>query len=235
MKFSFVSLIALASLDVFAQSDESSESVAEPVQLSRFTVEPEFTLSEDSSASIFVNNEDTRVTFKFTNKEPFPVQVVAFGGSFKYPGSSDPYANLTTTPITNFIAEANSNKSYSTDVKTTLPPQDFDLEFYFLVGYEGISEYVSSDLYQVSVLDPPVSSWDPKFLFVQLIIGATVLVGTFWISNTYVIPFYLGDYLKDKSKDDSKSGVVPNDKGYDESWIPPHHLKKTEKKIRKVK
>lgn len=108
---------------------------------------------------------------------------------------------------------------------------------FFLVGYKGVSTVIETDVIKVTVSDPPVSAWDPKLLFVQLVVALSVMGVGYWISNTYITPYFEEQQLRGSKKDEkstTKSGVAAGPKGYDESWIPPHHLN-ANKKTKKTK
>lgn len=105
MKFSLASLsiLALAPLAVFAQSDESIQEPKVPVQLTKFRVEPSFPQNKGGAIPEFINEKETPVKFTFINNESFPIQVAAFAGSFNYPGKTDPYANVCNFNIYNIL------------------------------------------------------------------------------------------------------------------------------------
>lgn len=117
-----------------------------------------------------------------------------------------------------------------------MPPDDFILRLFFLVNYQGVATAIETNDIKVTVSDPPLSAWDPKLLFAQLIVGLLVTGIGYWISNAYVSP-YFNDQPRPVQKEAvaTKSGVAVGAKGYDESWIPQHHLNSNVKKSRKVK
>ena len=91
MQFSLasLSLLAMAPLAVFALATE----VEQVAELTKFSVEPTFPESQGAVAEL-INENETPVSFNFVNNEDFPVQVVAFGGSFTYKGQDSPYRNV---------------------------------------------------------------------------------------------------------------------------------------------
>lgn len=134
--------------------------------------------------------------------------------------------------------EANGVQTFTTNLKLILPPQDFDLAFSFLCAFEGGMSTFEAESIAITVSDPPISIWDPKFVIAQLILGLTVIGLGYWVANAFVFP-YFEDTQKPAKKivveaEPQTSGVVPNDKGYDEAWIPQHHLD-SGKKTRKTK
>ena len=56
------------------------------------------------------------------------------------------------------------------------------------------------------------------------------------LSHTYLMPYFEEQpkHVKKAEESSHNAGVVPNEKGYDEAWIPQHHLAHA-KKTRKTK
>lgn len=228
MKFQILSSLFLSSLFVFAQEEFEDEPVA---QLARFNIEPRFVAFDPTERPDLTNGQETTVSFTVTNDEDYPVQIAAFGGYFSYPGQDTPYANLTKTALSDVTIEGNSVKSFITNVKPTLPPTDFDLYFNFIVGYEKQFSSVSINPVSVTISDPPISAWDPKLIFVQVILGGGVMILGYYLSNTYILPYFVDPTDTKKVDADKKT---PKAQGYDESWIPKHHLTGGNKKSRKA-
>jgi hypothetical protein len=232
MKFQILSSLLLSSLFVFAQEKFKDEPVS---QLARFSIEPKFVAFDSTEKPDLVNGQETTVNFTVTNNEDYPVQVAAFGGYFSYPGKATPYANLTKTALSDVTVEGNSVKSFITNVKPTLPPTDFDLYFNFIVGYERQFSSVSIRPISVTISDPPISAWDPKLLFVQAILGGAVMILGYYLSNTYILPYFVDPAESKKAAADAyKKASASKAQSYDESWIPKHHLTGSNKKTRKA-
>ncbi|KAF5096926.1 hypothetical protein D0Z00_002586 [Geotrichum galactomycetum] len=233
MKLQILSSLLLSSLFVFAQEEFEEEPVTP--QLARFNIEPKFVAFESAETPDLVNGKETTVNFTVTNNEDYPVQVAAFGGYFSYPGQVTPYVNLTKTALSDVTVEGNSVKSFITNIKPTLPPTDFDLYFNFIVGYERQFSSVSIRPVSVTISDPPISAWDPKLLFVQVILGGAVMILGYYLSNTYILPYFVDPAESKKAAAVAdKKASASKAKGYDESWIPKHHLTGGNKKTRKA-
>lgn len=197
--------------------------------------------TDENKIPEFTNEKETRVQFAFINTDPeTSVHVAGYFGSFYYNYNKKdpktgadpaPYANLTSTKIGPLAVEPGKNVTFEGKIKVTLPPEDFDLVLNFFVGAQGDMAVVKHAPIRVSIVDPAVSVFDPKFLLAQIILALTVgMLG-------YVGYFsYLQPYLQSTKpvvantpvKKGSVAAVVEKkkagEKGYDESWIPKEHL-----------
>ncbi|KAF5099604.1 hypothetical protein D0Z03_000978 [Geotrichum reessii] len=234
MKFQLLSSLFLSFLLVSAQEEFDVEDES-ALQLTQFSIKPAFVGFDPSKTPDLVNGQEATVNFTVTNGEDFPVQIAVFGGSFVYPGADTAYANLDRTPISDLTVEANSVKWFVRSIKPTLPPTDFDLHFSFIVGYENRFVTVPVPPVSVTISDPPISAWDPKLLFVQVILGGVVMALGYYLSNTYVLPYFVDPAERKKATTVTKKNESnANTQGYDESWIPKHHLTGVSKKSRKT-
>ncbi|KAF5101560.1 hypothetical protein D0Z00_000835 [Geotrichum galactomycetum] len=240
MKFSVASLalLALAPAAVFARASEPEASVQ---PLEHFSVEAVFPDSEDLAVAELANDHETPVKFTFTNQELFPVQVATFGGSLTYAGQDKPYTNLTTVKVGSVVVPPQGEHILSTGLKISLPPHDFDLRFNFLVAFEGGVSDFEVDPVKVTVTDPEVSIFDARLIIAQALLALTA-IGLGYAAYVLGLSPYLEDRkaaagpsaaeIEKKKQEQQTSGVVLNENGYDESWIPQHHLnsnKKTKK------
>lgn len=144
---------------------------------------------------------------------------------------------MTTIKIDPILVEARGVQAFSTNLKVTLPPKDFDVAFNFLCAYEGGMSSFELDPIAVRVSDSPISILDPRFVIAQIILALTVIGLGYWVSNAFVLPYFEEQQKSAPKKvvveaEPQTSGVVVGEKGYDEAWIPQHHLtsgKKTKK------
>lgn len=237
MKLSTIALSILAPLSVWAagSATDIEEEIVES-KISKFSADPEFKGFSKSDVPLLINGVELPVTFEFSNNESHPLQVMTFAGAFTYEDQAAPYANLSTVKIGPIHVGAEGRSNFTTNLKVDLPPHDFLLNFTFLVANnEGSLEPYTTKAVKISVSDAPISVFDIRFLVAQAFLAVTV-IGLGYIA--YIV--FGATYLEEKKPavkkhvvDEPKtSGVVVNEKGYDESWIPQHHLnggKKTKK------
>lgn len=214
--------------------DENEGSVPSLVNLENVLVSTVFPDSDGNDASVLTNGVETPVEFHVENKEPQTVTIGAMGGGFyekpkKKETQGKLYANLTTTQIGPFTVKSGEKFNIKHKISVTLPPTDFDLNVVLLGDYEKQIASIDAGKVAVTVEDQPISALDPKLILVQAIIALTTIGLGYFLSTTFLMP-YLEPKKKAKEtkKDDTRpAGVQPNEKGYDESWIPETHLKKT--------
>lgn len=183
---------------------------------------------ESTKLPEFINDKETPVQFEFTNNEETAIHVAGYFGSFYYNKKgkieNTPYANLTTSKIGPLAIEPGQNASFDAKVLVSLPPEDFDLIISFFVGYQGEMIVIEASPIKVTISDPPVNFFDPKFLFVQLVLGLTIAAIGFVLSSNFILPYFEKNLSSPKKPVVEKKSVNTGNKGYDESWIPSHHL-----------
>jgi hypothetical protein len=235
MKLSSFSVLAFAALGVVAAQESAKVNAGDFLDVqTKFSA-----IDSQKDVPELINDQETPVEFIFTNKNaPGPIVVAAIGGAFydkKTPGQI--YANLTNTKVGPLTIEPGSQDTLIHNVRVDLPPIDFDLSFTVFVQYSG--EFLSLSLKPETVVvnDAPISGWDPRLILVQLIIAVSAAGVGYLLSKRVILPYLetkFPDAAAKTKKEESKSGraspaVNLNKKGYDESWIPEHHLKSKKK------
>lgn len=229
-------------LPVFGLAADSSESNIDEnegtapslVNLENVLVSTVFPEAEGRDVAVLTNGVETPVEFLVENKEPQTVTIGAMGGGFyekpkKKETQGKLYANLTTTQIGPFTVKSGEKFNIKHKLAVTLPPTDFDLNVVLLGDYDKQIGSIDAGKVAVTVEDPPISALDPKLILVQAIIALTTIGLGYFLSTTFIMPYLEPKKAKKESKktDSKPAGVQPNEKGYDESWIPETHLKKT--------
>lgn len=233
MKLERIALGLLLPLFGYAAEDTQQPEAPSIVKLENIEVKAVFP-GYEGSVPVLTNGEERAVEFYVENKESKPVTIGAMGGGFyertKKKTGLKAAANLTTTEIGTHTIKAGEKYTIKHSLLSTLPPLDFDLKMFLLGEYEEQVARIEVEPIAVSVEDPPISIFDPKLIFVQIILGLTLSGIVYVVGTTYLKP-----YLEPKKKAHTSSseasskkvsGVKPNEKGYDESWIPENHLKK---------
>lgn len=187
-------------------------------------------------ANTFVNGENVPIELSFANKEKDTVSVVAVGGTFYDLTTDKIVVSVQGTQVGPIKVESGKTAALSHTFETNL-----DAKLYRAV----IQVYIQfgNEVYQVHAYDGPVAIVDPyvspfswKFLVAQVVLGLTAAALGYYAVTVYAIPYATGTYGVEKKPVRAKpvapagSGVKTGPKGYDESWIPKHHLDQDKKK-----
>lgn len=202
----------------------------------------------DNGLVEFVNDKELPVQLIVSNNAPVgsedsSVMIGALGGAFfevdKKSGapSSKVYTNMTVAQVGPVTVGAGETKEIDHKLRVALPPNVYGMALTLYVQHQDEVFTVQLAKDKVSVEDEPISMWDPRLIIVQTILGATMLVGGYLLSKTYVIPLLDGKKstgadesqsrrkVKAKSPVREKSPESGSDSPYDEQWIPEHHLR----------
>ncbi|CAN6647844.1 hypothetical protein TRVA0_022S01970 [Trichomonascus vanleenenianus] len=203
------------------------------------------------SRAELMNDKEAILELTVTNNENVPITIAGFGGSFYEPNSKEDkvYTNLTMTKLeADTTVQPNSQHKIQQRLSVQLPPYDFDLavQAFALLASEqesnGIALIESSNRARVSIVDPPVSWFDPRLILAIALLLASVTISGYYLVTLIVLPYISGSPMgkpvekkpaKVESSQARSSGVQPGEKGYDESWIPEHHLKQSKRRTKK--
>ncbi|CAK4033870.1 related to signal sequence receptor alpha chain [Lecanosticta acicola] len=205
-----------------------------------------------------VNGRPTRAVLKFTNNEDEDVNVLVALGALltptDVPGAPDPpqtMRNLTGAKFGTTIP-AKSKEALTYSFATVMHPQDVTLELKTIVA-RGQSLYTLTVFREgVSIVEAPVSIFDPQIIFLYLFLAAAFGGTCYFIYSTWITTLFpqkrrggKGGERAKRSTGGSKPvdpadqvGVAGADgpavatgaKAYDESWIPAQHLQKPQAK-----
>lgn len=234
MKFRLLALTAACLAGAVNAAEKTLEelSVANSPALENLHVKVDFPDNDkEQDATVLVNDQEHRVTFRVANSGNEPVVLAAYGGALYYKGQDSPYVNLTTVKLGPYQIPPQSQYTAEHAVRMSVPPVDFDLAFTLYVQHaEEILRY-THEKQPVTVQDPPISPFDPKLLIVQLVLGATAIAGGYFLTQKVILPYLDTKFPKEKKKaavpaQTAEAKPKPADgKSYDEEWIPQHHLR----------
>ncbi|TID19006.1 signal sequence receptor alpha chain [Venturia nashicola] len=200
-----------------------------------------------------VNRHATQALLSFSNAEPEPVNIRLIGGSLwtlEAPGKPEPYIlrNLTTVPY-NVEVPAGTNQSLTYNFAQELYPQDLRLVLGAVVDKGENAFQVAIFNSTVTVVEAPLSFFDPQILFIYLLLAAMFAGTLYFIYNTWIKTLFPQTKRRGKggerartSTQGKKTAVAPADQvsvigadgpavtGFDSSWIPPNHLQRPEPK-----
>lgn len=212
-------------------------------ELEKVNVDVVFT-SENELPEL-INGQEIPFEMVVSNGESDTVTIDGFGGEFSENNKKEKHvANLTSTKINSVEIKSGEHAKISHSLRVNLPPTELQLAVQLIGNMNSELVRVNVPKFPVSVNDPAISWFDPKLILAQLILAGTLLAAGWTVTKMYVMP-YLEPKKSEKKKkaasnsstnnnnDDDSSGVQTNGKGYDESWIPEHHLRPTTGKKKK--
>ncbi|KAK5119103.1 hypothetical protein LTR62_000314 [Meristemomyces frigidus] len=199
-----------------------------------------------------VNGRATKAALSITNHETTPITVLIVGGSLTTPidtpGAPDPptiLRNLTAQKY-GLQVPAGSSESLTYAFATEMHPQDLRLSISAVLQNEAGSIYTMMAYNEtVSVVEAPLSWFDPQIIFLYLFLLAAFGGLCYFIYTTWITTLFpqkkrggKGGERAKRSSGGSKpvdpaeqvsvvgadGPAVTKSSGYDESWIPAAHL-----------
>ncbi|KAM0722120.1 hypothetical protein Q7P37_001561 [Cladosporium fusiforme] len=256
----FHAVSAVAQLPEGIKVEEIEEEVEDPTKQQTPNINVDITTSFPQ-AEIFgvklVNGHPTRAVLDVHNQEPEAIQVLIVGGSLTTPVDT-PGApevpvilrNLTTQRYGVSIP-AGERESLTYSFATEMHPQDLRLNL-AAVLQSSAGQVYTRQIYNetVSVVEAPVSFFDPQIIFLYLFLLAAFGGVCYFIYNTWITTLFpqkrrggKGGERATRSSGQTKK-VDPTDqvsvvgadgpavtsgaKGFDQSWIPAAHLQRPE-------
>jgi len=191
------------------------------------TTEPEIlvtaSFAEDNPFGHVVNGEKNKITLTLENNSDRNVTVTSIAGSFHHPETNDVIKNVTTLQYGIRLVEGTKLQIPYT-FYSEFKPGDIRLNIWLEHAVDDEKYRVTAYDSIVTVVEPEVSIYDLKLLSTYLVVAA--LLGAL----TYVAYLTFVPHSK-KPRKAGTSAPVDNvtatpSSGYQEEWIPEHHLKK---------
>ncbi|KAK3111074.1 Increased recombination centers protein 22 [Teratosphaeriaceae sp. CCFEE 6253] len=175
--------LALVALRAFAQAQEGIQ-VENMEKLEIFGVK-------------LVNGRATRAVLDVSNHEPAPISILVVGGSLTTPidtpGAPDPpvlLRNLTATRY-NIVIPAGESETVTYSFATEMHPQDLRLSIAaVLQNSEGAIFTKAVYNETVSVVEAPLSFFDPQIIFLYLFLLAAFGGTCFFIYSTWITTLF---------------------------------------------
>ncbi|KAF2667041.1 hypothetical protein BT63DRAFT_427460 [Microthyrium microscopicum] len=221
-----------------ANEPNAGQSPPNPL-LSQLKVAAEVTFPDSEVFGIkLVNGRPTTAHFAIHNGEEQPVTISMIGGSL-WPldvtelTAAGPVRNLSTTTYNTEIAPA-GNLSLTYKFATELHPQDLRLLLAGIVkDQNGVQFQLEAFNGTVSVVEAPLSLFDPQTLFIYAFLIALFGGTCYFIYNTWIVQFFPQQKKASRRTAPASApsqATTTGASGYDESWIDPRHLQRPEAK-----
>lgn len=206
-------IVGLSAL--FANADIEIENNAESPKIANFDVTYGIAEKDSAAASSFLEfniGETATLSYSFTNKEDQDVAIVGVGGNVISLENGEIAANITKADIGPLSLAINETTEFQQMVKLNLDEGEYYLlPNIFVTKGEDLMR-VGANPSLLRVLPPPMSLFNPQFLFIQLILLSIVGGLSYFFINT-----------RSSAVKPSKGKAAPIK--VDESWIPKNHIK----------
>lgn len=191
--------------------------------------------------SLVKNGQANRVVFQIQNppSQDRVLSLTGITGAWLNPKKEDGQRgrvvrNMTTTPYKSLALRSVGGRPLEVpfDFYPEFKPQSFGVEFRLLINDGQTSKKYNIQAYQgtVTVIEPPKNWLDPQLWSVYLILVG-LLAGAGYFAKQYFAPAPTtkkggaAGGAKPRGGVAKPAAVASSAKGYDESWIPEHHLK----------
>ncbi|CUS21940.1 LAQU0S04e04346g1_1 [Lachancea quebecensis] len=220
MKFSGIQLSLLALIRICQAEVDSGEGSEEALQQANFDISYEC-LERDvgglSSFMEFESGDNATLKYTFSNKEDLNVSVVGLGGRIYDVQKNEDAANISASAIGPLGVDINGTTEFQHVINLILREGDYVLSPDVYVQKENETMRVVTNPSLIRILPPPMSFFNPKFMLVQMVLGA--LIAAFSYFTFFKPSASSGRDAKRQGSDGSASRI-------ESSWLPDNHQRK---------
>ncbi|KAH8891376.1 hypothetical protein GQ53DRAFT_154955 [Thozetella sp. PMI_491] len=246
LKWSTLALFALQFAAVFAAEEPAADdATASPKLDLKADIETTFPDADIFGVKL-VNGRPTRSLIEITNHEDGPIEVAVVGGLLRTtqplpedaPESAAVIRNLTAVRY-DLSIPAGESKSLPFNFVLDMNPQDIIVELQAIIGNaKGQVFQVQAHSGLATIVEPPTSIFDPQIIFLYLFLTGLFGATLYFVYKTWIETLFPQARRAPKtpkkvkkveavdplSGSESTGEATGADKGYDESWIPNHHI-----------
>lgn len=183
---------------------------------------------ESSTGVLELFNSDTiTLVYKVENgaDSEHALNIIGVSGTFNDPASNEIVSNITTGSVGPIILENGQSQQFKQAINLNLVPNNYILKPIVYMAVKDQIVPVSVKPLLANVSDIPISIFNPQLLFLELVLIASLGVVGLVLYDLFGKKYVNNIVPKKTVKKDS--APVESSKGYDSSWIPKHHIKKT--------
>lgn len=193
-----------------------------------------------SDVASWTNGEQITLEYTLSNNEETDVTVIGVTGQFLNPVTKEVVTNLTQGRIEPVAVAPGKSVRFEQTINVNLIPNNYELVPQVFIVQGDLVKLLPCRGQLASVLDKAISFFDPRLIFLELVLLATFgglvyLAYQIWGKN-YIkgtAPVKVKKSVKSPSPvAASASAGSSTGAGYDVNWIPEGHLK--QKKTKKV-
>lgn len=182
-----------------------------------------------------VNGRPTKAVIEVTNNEKAPIQLALLAGTLSKPGepaTAEIVRNLTAVRY-DLTVEPGEKKSVPYSFALDMQPQDVKIQLVAVLSDDkGNTFQVPAYDASASIVEAPTSILDPQIIFLYLFLTGVFGGTLYFVYKTWLEALFPQAKRSKKVKQATIAVPVPVDtddaaasgKGYDESWIPDHHI-----------
>lgn len=164
------------------------------------------------------HGEKITLHYTFENREDEPITVVGVGGALRDPLTGEPKINLTANSVEPMVLPPGEATDLRQIINLDFQLGDFVLTPVVYVAFKDELKAVQAKAQLTTLRDPPVSFFNPQFLFLEF-----VLLALFGSLGYYLYNDKLQAYLKQTEPVTKAAEVSGGSTSYDPNWIPAHH------------
>lgn len=196
---------------------------------------------DELSIDDIFNGETIEISYNLTSFEPELLTVVGVGGELIDPVSGFVAANITSAKIGPIEIANNQPTVFGQKVGIQLTPGAYVLAPAIYVTYDDQFMMLTTSTKLVNIKDTKISMFNPKLIFAELVLGASLSFVIYSIFQSYgahylngVLPASLLPADKKKTSKKTTSGAVSESSASDiEQWLPDTHKKISKRSSKK--
>ncbi|KAK6457253.1 increased recombination centers protein 22 [Scheffersomyces xylosifermentans] len=180
------------------------------------------------------NGNSITLNYQAVNNEETEVTIIGVSGTFLDPTTGKVLVNLTAGQVGPLTVQPGESESFNQKIPLNVLPANYKIVPQLFVAHEDKVKHVAIRSQLATIVDAPVSIFNPQLLFLELILLASAAGLGYFVYQTWGKQYFQGTAPVASSKlravSPSSEGSATGGKAYDESWIPEGHLKQKKQK-----
>lgn len=235
MKFTSVlaSLLAVACA-AQPEAENAPQDVGETIDLDISYSIAAYPTAQPQELLTVYNGDDHYLTYKVVNEDDRDITIIGVGGVLLDPMTGKAKVNLTSGEVGPHALSRGDNVTFTQHIPFNVLTDNYALtpQLFLVVGDEIKMLPLRPQL--ITVVDEPISLFNPKLLFLEFVLGLTLAGIGYVIWDLWGRAYFRGTptVTKKQARSAAKQGAAAHTTGaqkYDESWLPDSYKKKSKK------